>query len=421
MFPGKTDKLPVMIDYSLFEGMDGELRTALAAGYGAILEGAGDASTASFLYSRILPDIAESIFDGATLRRIHAMVNSDSIHDVTVYSSRETPAGFPLTVRFTRDSGKPSFIRQHNVIDIPVMRALEHSIFRAFPSRVRGNPLVMRVKMPYAELVRQLKRAWTERPANSYDTASIGESILREMSVWLAENGRPETVRNPEPEYSREDSEYAGLLRQDAEGKRVDMSYHDWKDANLRPTYRTDRMDRGDAGILSRGRDWATPEVMRRHKEISGRMRRNWIAGRNRWDGIDADDARFMKEFRSLASRYNQAGVLATNRELQARIAALIPWLVRLREKKDVLPVKETLSEMMDRVFDLPKDGPGPVGDERRAAMSHILPGAFRSAARRCSGLIDAANHMVYSYGMDTGEKIGQLVEYMSGGKSKKT
>ena len=421
MLCGKTDKLPVMMDDTLFEGMTSELRTALAAGYGAILEGIGDARVASFLYRHILPEVAGSIFDEGTMRRIFEMVNSDTVHDVTVYESPadRNSAGAPLTVKFTRDSGRPAFLRSRNVIEIPIMRYLAHSGFDVARSRVRGNPLVMVKPMPYRVFAERMRGVWDSPPGFSYDAPSLSEAISRELSVWLAHNRRPESVMNGSPRLSREDSEYGKLLGKAAEGKTVDTSYHEWKDANLRPAYRTERMSRGDAAILSAGRGWATPGVMRRHREITDRLRRNWAAGRKWMEGVPPEDRKFLEDFRRLADRYNRASFQSTNMELQARISSLAPWLVKLHASKGELPLKETLRSMLDRVFDIPADGPGIVGEERAFAKSCILPGAFRSAARRCAGMIDAVNRMPYTDEMSVGERIARLADTMAEKSSK--
>ena len=79
-----------------------------------------------------------------------------------------------------------------------------------------------------------------------------------------------------------------------------------------------------------------------------------------------------------------------------------------------------TLDAMLNRVFDLPEDGPGIVREERDAAKARILPGAFRSAARRCAGLIDAANRMTYSYDMSIADRIECLASYMERNASEK-
>lgn len=415
MFPGENDKLPDMIDNALFEGISDDLKTALVAGYGAILEGVGDARIASFLFRHLIPEITSSVFNQDTIHRIYEMVNSTEIYEVTVYESQadQNAAGYPLTIKFTRSSGKPTFIRQHDVIEIPIMRSMEHSIFKVAKAKVRGNPLYLTEKMPFPAFVAQMKKAWTEKTALSYEAVSIRESILRELSIWLAENRKPETIRNPEKKYAKEDAEYVEMLNKEAEGKTVDKSLHEWKDANLRPVYRAARMDSGDARALASGRGWATQDVMHRHKEITDKIRRNWTLGRKALDGVTKEEQKFLEAFRERAKKYNQSSYLATNRELQARITALIPGLVKLQSEKGELPMKETLSDMLDKVFDLPKDGPGIVGNERRFAKSCILPGAFRSASRRCAELIDAANHMFYTYDMPLGEKIERLVKYM--------
>lgn len=404
-----------MIDDALFEGISKDLKTALVAGYSAILEGVGDARIASFLYRHMIPAIYRSIFNAETMRRICEMVNSDTIYDVTVYSSQatENAAGFPLTIKFTRSSGKPTFIRQHNVIEIPIMRAVANTIYKAEKSNVRGNPYVITEPMPFQVFVKQMQKVWSGNPGYSYDSASISESILRELSIWLAENRKPETVRKPERTLPAEDADYAELLRKESDGKVVDKSFHEWKDANLKPLYRIARMAGGDAAQLSRERGWATPEVMRRHKEITDKLRQNWVHGRNGLDGITPEEKNFLDDFRALAQRYNQASYHATNRELQARITALIPGLVKMQSEKGELPMQPTLNDMLDKVFDLPKDGPGIVGKERKFAKSCIMPGAFRSAARRCANLIDAANRMFYTYDMPLGQKIEALARYM--------
>ena len=129
LYPVKPDKLPDMIDDHIFEGITGELRAALVAGYGALLEGLGDARIASFLFRNIMPDIYRSVFHFDTLHSIHDMVNSKDMREVTVYSSQETPVGVPLTVKFTRSSGRPNFNIRHGVIEIPIMQAISHPLF----------------------------------------------------------------------------------------------------------------------------------------------------------------------------------------------------------------------------------------------------------------------------------------------------
>ena len=393
-----------MIDDALFEGISNDLKTALVAGYSVILEGVGDARIASFLYRHMIPAITRSIFNEETMRSIYAMVNSKDTYSVQVYSSQatENAAGAPLTIKFTRSGGKPTFIAKHNVIEIPIMRALEHGIYKTEKLNVRGNPRVFTVEMPFPAFVRRMRQVWDGNPGYSYDSVSVKEAILRELSIWLAENRKPATVRKPVPEYPEE-----------SEGKTVDNSFHEWKDTNLKPLYRTERMDSGDAAQLSREGGWATPAVMHRHKEISEKIRRNWMMGRKRYDGLTPEEKKFNDDFHRLAKRYNQASFHATNRELQSRITALIPGLVKMQSEKGELPLQPTLNDMLDRVFDLPKDGPGIVGEERKFAKSCIMPGAFRSAARRCAGLIDAANRMFYSYDMPLGQKIECLAQYM--------
>ena len=411
-----------MIDDALFEGISKDLKTALVAGYSAILEGVGDARIASFMYRHMIPAITRSIFNEETMRRICAMVNSKDIYSVQVYSSQatENAAGAPLTIKFTRSSGKPTFIAQHNVIEIPIMRALKHSIYMTETLKVRGNPMVLTVEMPFPVFVRRMRQVWDGNPGYSYDSVSVKESILRELSIWLAENRKPATIRKPAPEYPEADSEYAELLQKESGGKPVDKSFHEWKDAHLKPLYRTERMDSHDAAQLSRERGWATPAVMRRHKEISEKIRRNWMMGRKQYDGLTPEERKFNEDFNRLAKRYNQASFHATNRELQSRITALIPGLVKMQSEKGELPLQPTLNDMLDKVFDLPKDGPGIVGEKRKFAKSCIMPGAFRSAARRCAGLIDAANRMFHSYDMPLGQKIECLAEYMERNASDK-
>ena len=378
-----------MIDDSLFEGITGGLKAALVAGYGALLEGLGDARIASFLFKNVMPGIYRSVFHYDTLASIHEMVNSRDIYEVTVYSSQETPVGSPLTVKFNRSSGRPNFDIRHGAIGIPIMQAISHPLYKAVKSGVRGNPYVLSRPMPYHVFVGQLNKAW-DSAGYSYDSVGIKESIMRELAKWYSENRKPETIRTS---------------AQDDVG--------DPSDAALSHAYRTARMDRGDAAKLAGDRKWATPEVMDRYGVVSGTRKANALMGRDEDEGLTGDDLEFLDEVKARAGRYNDTSRLATNRELQARISGLIPWLVKLQAEKGELPMQPTLDAMLDRVFDLPGDGPGIMGAEREKAKARVLPGAFRSAVRRCAGLIDAANHMVYSYDMSIAERIGALAAYM--------
>ena len=389
MFSRETHKLPVMIDDALFEGISAELKSALVAGYGVLLEGLGDARIAAFLFRNVMPDIYRSVFHFDTLYSLHGMVNSKDMYEVTVYSSQETPVGSPLTVKFNRSSGRPNFNIRHGVIEIPIMQAISHPLYKAVKSGVRGNPYVLSRPMPYHVFVGQLNKAW-DRTGYSYDSVGIKESIMRELVKWYSENRKPETIRTSAPDNVGDPSDYA-----------------------LSHAYRTARMDRGDAAKLAEDRKWATPEVMDRYGEVSGMLRANSLRGHGEDGEIPGDDREFLDEFNARADRYNDTSRLATNRELQSRISGLIPWLVRLQAEKGELPLRPTLDAMLNRVFDLPEDGPGIVGAEREKAKARLLPGAFRSAARRCAGLIDAANRMVYSYDMSIAERIEALATYM--------
>lgn len=396
LYPVKPDKLPDMIDDHIFEGITGELRAALVAGYGALLEGLGDARIASFLFRNIMPDIYRSVFHFDTLHSIHDMVNSKDMREVTVYSSQETPVGVPLTVKFTRSSGRPNFNIRHGVIEIPIMQAISHPLYKAVKSGVRGNPYVLSRPMPYHVFVGQLNKAWN-RAGYSYDSVGIKESIMRELTKWYSENRKPETIRTSAPDIVGDPSDYA-----------------------LSHAYRTARMDRGDAEKLAEDRKWATPEVMERYGEVFSTRKANALLGREEDEGLTGDDLEFLDDVKARAGKYNDASRLATNRELQSRISGLIPWLVRLQAAKGELPMRPTLDAMLNRVFDLPEDGPGIVREERDAAKARILPGAFRSAARRCAGLIDAANRMTYSYDMSIADRIECLASYMERNASEK-
>lgn len=255
LYPVKPDKLPDMIDDHIFEGITGELRAALVAGYGALLEGLGDARIASFLFRNIMPDIYRSVFHFDTLHSIHDMVNSKDMREVTVYSSQETPVGVPLTVKFTRSSGRPNFNIRHGVIEIPIMQAISHPLYKAVKSGVRGNPYVLSRPMPYHVFVGQLNKAWN-RAGYSYDSVGIKESIMRELTKWYSENRKPETIRTSAPDIVGDPSDYA-----------------------LSHAYRTARMDRGDAEKLAEDRKWATPEVMERYGEVFSTRKANALLG----------------------------------------------------------------------------------------------------------------------------------------------
>jgi hypothetical protein len=159
---------------------------------------------------------------------------------------------------------------------------------------------------------------------------------------------------------------------------------------------------------------------MERYGEVSSTRKANALLGREEDEGLTGDDLEFLDGVKARAGKYNDVSRLATNRELQSRISGLIPWLVRLQAEKGELPMWPTLDTMLNRVFDLPEDGPGIVREEREAAKARILPGAFRSAARRCAGLIDAANRMTYSYDMSIADRIECLASYMERNASEK-
>jgi len=392
----------------------GELGEALRAGYTAITEGVGDARKAEFLHNGVLREICADIFSKDSLNRLYRMVKTgDTIE--TVVSTRPDLAddkGQPLTVRFTRNKVHPQYVETVNAIVYPIMGYLSHSIFKAVDSKERGNPQTLENvdKLSFPEFCKQLQLSWKTNTAMAYDKVPLKEGLMHELTHWYDYNLRREQIFRPERVFPRQDSTYKGLLDREAAGGTVDKSYYEWKDRNLRPVYRGARMAKDDADTLARARGWAHRGLMDEIERIRTAIHENQRMGRGSWEGISEKDKDLLERFDKYCNRYNFAGYHAASQELNARVVEQIPWLVDERKAKGVLPVSDTLKLMIDRVFDIP---PEAAGEKREIVKKLVLPGALRSAARRCARLIDAVNHMEVPEGAKTDRLIGILISEM--------
>lgn len=403
----------------LFEGMEPRLASALADGYRAMFEGIGDARKAEFIHNGVLPAIYNDIISRESLNKLYRMVRNNDEISVTVSTRPEfsDANGNPLTVRFTRNNIHPQYVETVNAVVYPIMPYMAHGIFRLTEeSGVRGKPQSLKNtdKLSFTEFCKQLDKSWKTNTAIAYDKVPIKEGLMHELTHWFDYNFRREQIFRKEKVYPWQDRTYKGLLDREAAGGTVDKSYYEWKDKNLRPVYRGTKMAKEDADILARARGWTSKELMNDIERIKTAVHENERMGRKSFDGISEKDKDLLTRFTQYCNRYNYAGYTAASQELNARIVEQIPWLVDERQaKKGELPMNTTLSDMLDRVFDVPP----PADKERRAIIKKlILPGALRSAARRCARLIDAVNHMECPEGEKTWTLIGRLISEMEKG-----
>ena len=381
-----------------------ELSGALMEGYRSILEGVGDARKADALYGYFLPLIFQDIFSKESLNKLYRFINSREGEYVIVSSRdefKDVEKGQPLVVRFTRNDGHPSYNEGINVIEVPIMPYLAHAQYSLLRGRTREKPMYLKVAMPFEEMCRQLARAWKENTAGTYDTACLRDTILHEFTHWYDYRLKRNTIINP------------GRKKQ-AYPKTPEGEYAEWKDENF-PRYRSSRFTGDDADLLQVP-DWVNPDVMGKVKRIRRQIAEN-ISRKDRGlpeVPLAKEDEDYIDWFRKMSNRHKAKGYHANTAELSARIVEQVPWLIDLKDKADKenkkIPVHPTLEQMLDRVFDIHPDGPGFMHDKRELTKTLVLPGAYRSAARRCYKLIDAANEAIFPEGSDHRYKVGQLM-----------
>lgn len=388
----------------LTQGLPEELSGALLDGYRSILEGVGDARKADTLYGYFLPLIFQDIFSRESLNKLYRFINSREGQYVVVSSRdefKDVEKGQPLVVRFTRCNVDPSYNEQINVIEIPIMPFLAHNQYSLVYGKTRDKPLFLKVAMPFNAMCRQLTKAWKENTAGKYDTVCLRDTILHEFTHWYDYRLRRNTIIDPRKRKPSYPATPAG-------------EYAAWKDENF-PRYRNSRFTGDDAEELKLP-EWVNPEVMRNVKRINRQIAENIYRKDRGLDEVplsEEDDA-YIKWFRKMSTRHKFKGYHANNAELSARIVEQVPWLIDLKDKADTenkkIPVHPTLEQMLDRVFDIHPDGPGFMHDNHEITKSLVLPGAYRSAARRCFKLINAANEAIFTAGDTHREKVGQIL-----------
>jgi len=386
------------------QGLPDELSDALAGGYRYILEGVGDARKAETLYGYFLPLIFNDIFSKDSLNRLYRFANSKDGEYVTVSSREEfkdLEKGQPLVVRFTRSNCHPSYNEQLNVIEVPIMPFLAHAQYSLVYGKTREKPLYLKVAMPFEEMCRQLAKAWRENTPGTYDTTCLRDTILHEFTHWYDFRLKRKTIINPD----RKKPAYPDS----AEGE-----YSAWKDENF-PRYVSSRFSGDDADLLQVP-DWVNPDVMWKVKRIRRQIAEN-ISRKNRGLAeipLSEEDDAYIDWFRKMSNRHKAKGYHANTAELSARIVEQVPWLIELKDKADAkgekIPVHPTLEQMLDRIFDIHPDGPGFMHDKHELTKTLVLPGAYRSAARRCFKLINAANEAIFAVNYGYREKVGQML-----------
>ena len=391
----------------LTEGLPAELSGALIDGYRSILEGVGDARKADTLYGYFLPLIFQDIYSKESLNRLYRFINSRDGQYVVVSTRDEfksPESGQPLVVRFTRSNCHPSYNEQLNVIEVPIMPFLAHAQYGLIYGKTRDNPLYLKVPMPFNEMCRQLSKAWKENTAGSFDTACLRDTILHEFTHWYDYRLKRNTIINPDKKRPVYPNNAAG-------------EYAEWTDENF-PQYRSSRFTGDDAGMLQVP-DWVNPDVMRKVKRIRRQIAEN-ISRKNRGLAeipLSEEDDAYIDWFRKMSNRHKAKGYHANTAELSARIVEQVPWLIELKDKADAkgekIPVHPTLEQMLDRVFDIHPDGPGFMHDKHELTKTLVLPGAYRSAARRCFKLINAANEAIFLADYDYRKKVGQILGAM--------
>ena len=373
-------------------------------GYRSILEGVGDARKADTLYGYFLPAVFEDIFSKESLERLYKLINSKD-GQYAIMSVREEfkgrMNGNPLVIRFTRRNVDPSYNEQINVIEVPIMHFLAHAQYILDEGATRDQPLYFNIPMPYNEMYKQLTKAWSKNTAGFYNSACLRETLLHEFSHWYDFCLKRHTVINPDKKKA--------VYPQNAEGR-----YNEWKDENF-PMYRSSRYHGKDADLLQVP-DWVNPEVMERVERLRRQKAEN-DSRKNR--GLPAvpmsdEDKYYLKWFEKMRNRHKFKGYHANNNELAARIVEQVPWLIDLKDKYlakgEKIPVHPTIDQMIDRVFEIPADGPGLVHDKRELVKTLVLPGAYRSAARRCFKLLNATNEAFFAWDYTDRQKTGQIL-----------
>ena len=388
----------------LTQELPAELSGALMEGYRSILEGVGDARKADTLYGYFLPLIFQDIFSKESLNKLYRFINSREGGYVVVSSRdefKDVEKGQPLVVRFTRNNCHPSYNEQINVIEVPIMPFLAHAQYRLVYGRTRDKPLYLKVAMPFEAMCRQLTKAWKENTAGKYDTVCLRDTILHEFTHWYDYMLKRNTIINPARKKPVYPSTPAG-------------EYAEWKDENF-PQYRSSRFTGNDAEELKLP-DWVNPEVMRNVKRIRRQIAEN-ISRKDRGLSevpLSEEDEAYIDWFRKMSNRHKFKGYHANTAELSARIVEQVPWLIEQKDKADSenrkIPTHPTLENMLDRIFDVHPDGPGFMHDQHEITKSLVLPGAYRSAARRCFKLINAANEAIFSVDDTYREKVGHIL-----------
>lgn len=399
-----------MAELPTIDDMPAALSGALSDGYRSILEGVGDARKADNIYGYLLPMVYRDIFSRESLNALYRLVSSREGQYAVVSRRPELKArdtGAPLEVRFTRNNVHPQFIETMNVITVPIMPYMAHSMFRLVNGDTRDKPQYLDPVMPFEEMCRQLAKSWKENTPGSYDTVCLRDTLLHELTHWYDFNLRRDAIIRPAAERKRP------VYRDKASAE-----FGEWKDAHFRP-YRGARFSGDDANALANAPEWVTPEVMERVKSIeAAKAHAEALKNTGRpYVNIPEEDEEYLEWFNKMCNRHNAKGYHANAGELSARIVEQVPWLIELKEQADrkgeTIPLRPTLEKMLDRVFDISPDGPGFMHDRHEVTKSLVLPGALRSAARRCCKLINAANDAFMPEGASHMDKVRQILLYL--------
>lgn len=397
----------------MFEGIDPKLAAALAAGYRAMCEGVGDVRAAEYIHNTVLKDIYHKVYTNETAGKIVEMANNPDIPCITVYENPEFADrnGNPLVIRMTRYNTRPVYIPNINLITIPIIRMLAHSGVTMWEGRARNKPLFLKQKVGLNAVRDRMNRIWKEKNSeNTLDAAPLKEVMMRLLTRWYDHKYRPESVVRDSQFRTPEDELYRRNLAKQAEGKTVNMSYYDAKDRALPPVYRTSRMAPEDARELSARRMWATSDCLSNKARVARHQEWNKNHRKPENHGIDSYNLSNANAFDDRQDAYKHTADMNTNESLHAKISGMVPWLIKKRmDNGTAIDEDKTVDEMMQRIFDIVPDGEAAMHELHMRSVDKILPGAERSADRRCRKLIRAVNAL--PIGKETGmdEAISML------------